>query len=180
MTFHSSGWRAAVPVGGAAVAAIVVGVLGPQAQGSTVTSNAQVASVDTVPAAAGALFQYLQDGKYTAFAHEAAAHPSEGQHPVSVIVYFNSVLDASMSAGSAEHPRHAAAVAEVFDQSGTLTGWVVSVKTHTASEGKGWFWYEVRSTTDGDNPTAANWDVPGCIGCHSAGRDYVLSNYPLR
>ena len=62
MTFHSSGRRAAVAVGGAAIVAIVVGVHGPQAQGSTVTSIAQVASVDTVPAAAGALFQYLQDG----------------------------------------------------------------------------------------------------------------------
>ncbi len=180
MTFHLSGRRAAVPVGGAAVAAIVVGVLGPQAQESTVTPNAQVASVDTVPAAAGALFQYLQDGKYTGFAHEAAAHPSEGRHPVSVIVYFNSVLYSSVSAESTEHPRHAAAVAEVFDQSGALTGWAVSVKTHTASEGKGWFWYEVLNTTGGDNPTAANWGVAECVGCHTSGRDFVLSNYPLR
>ena len=180
MTFHLSGRRAAVPVGGAAVAAIVVGVLGPQAQGSTVTSNAQVASVDTVPAAAGALFQYLQDGKYTGFAHEAAAHPSAGQHPVSVIVHLNSVLQASLSAGNAEHPRYSAAVAEVFDQSGNLTGWAVSVKTHTASEGKGWFWYEVLNTTEGGNPTAANWGVAECLDCHSSGRDFVLSNYPLR
>ena len=96
------------------------------------------------------------------------------------LVYFNSVLYSSVSAENTEHPRHAAAVAEVFDQSGALTGWAVSGKTHTASEGKGWFWYEVLNTTGGDNPTAANWGVAECVGCHTSCRDFVLSNYPLR
>ena len=47
-------------------------------------------------------------------------------------------------------------------------------------DGKGWFWYEVLSTGDGESPTAANWGVSSCLGCHTSGRDFVLSDYPLR
>ena len=43
------------------------------------------------------------------------------------------------------------------------------MKTGTDSNGgKGWFWYEVTSTTDGSKPVATGNGVPLCLGCHAA------------
>ncbi len=54
------------------------------------------------------------------------------------------------------------------------------MKTAAASDdGKGWYWYEVKSTTDNRRPVAAANGVTLCSGCHTAGRDFVLSTYPL-
>ena len=180
MSFRSLASPRALPLWGGVALAIVAGLLSAQAGGLMDRPHRLGVAADTVPTGPEALFEYLTAGQYKSFPHESDAHASEGRHPTSVIGYLNPILDNSMRAGDAIHPPHAAAILEVFEENGSLTGWAVSVKTHTASEGKGWFWYEVRSTTDGDNPTAANWDVPGCVGCHTSGRDFVLSDYPLR
>ena len=53
----------------------------------------------------------------------------------------------------------------------------VSVKTAPASDGgQGWYWYEIyNDSVFGDG----NGDAT-CVGCHSAGQDYVRSPFPLQ
>ena len=69
----------------------------------------------------------------------------------------------------------------MFSEAGELQGWAVSVKTQDDSAGgNGWFWYEVTSTTDANALVANGNGVPLCFGCHAAGADYVLSDYPLK
>jgi hypothetical protein len=73
------------------------------------------------------------------------------------------------------------AVKEMYDDDGDLQGWAVMVKTEEDSAGgSGWFWYEVTSTRSGDDPVATGNGVPLCFGCHFIGRDFVLTNHPLR
>ena len=88
---------------------------------------------------------------------------------------------ASLRAGNVSHPVGAGIVKEMFDAERRLQGWAVMVKTAADSDGgRGWFWYEVTSTTDGSNPVAGGNGVPLCVACHTAGQDFVLTEYPLR
>jgi hypothetical protein len=76
-----------------------------------------------------------------------------------VRIFVNDTLDASMKAGSASHPVGSSAVKEMYDGDGDLQGWAVMQKTQADSEGgKGWFWYEVTSTTDGSSPVGIGID----------------------
>jgi len=117
-------------------------------------------------------------------AKESGRHPTRGPHtkigwPVRVFLGPN--LDASLKAGNTTHPAGSAAVKEMYDGSGKLQGWAVMVKTTADSAGgKGWFWYEITSTTDGSKPVATGNGVPLCFGCHFTGRDFVLTDYPLK
>ena len=138
-----------------------------------------------IPTGQGELFQYLTSGRYKDFpARESESHPTMGPHtklgwPVQVFV--NATLDASMKAGSDSHPVGSGAVKEMYDADGDLQGWAVMFKTQADSEGgKGWFWYEVTSTTDGSSPVGIGNGIPLCFGCHATGRDYVITRYPLR
>lgn len=138
-----------------------------------------------VPVNKEELFRYLKEGGYEKMkAKESSTHPSRGPHTrfgLPVRVFLDDKLDRSLKAGSAEHPQGASAVKEMYDAEGTLSGWAVMVKTQPTSEnGKGWYWYEVTSATDG-NAIAANGNgVPGCVACHaSGGNDMVLTAYPL-
>ncbi len=82
-------------------------------------------------------------------------------------------------AGNEAHPQGSAAVKEFYNDDDERTGWAVAVKVDEDSQGgRGWFWYEVLSTTDGTNPVAADKGVPLCYGCHQTGKDFVLSKYP--
>ena len=136
----------------------------------------------TVPI--GDLFSYLQDGSYKSFAAESGNHPSRGPHTkfgLPVRVFLDPVLDASLAAGNASHPVGSSVVKEMYDVFGKLQGWAVMVKTQAESaNGKGWFWYEVTSTTDGSDPVASGNGVPLCFGCHFTGNDFVLTGYPLQ
>ncbi len=138
-----------------------------------------------VPTEKNALFRYLQQGRYKSFAaRESAAHPSFGPHTSfgrPVLTYVNSALEASLQAGNESHPAGSEAVKEMFNPGGELIGWAVASKTQADSDGgNGWFWYEVTSTMDGSNPVAIGNGIPLCFGCHSAGRDYFLSPFPLK
>ena len=138
-----------------------------------------------VPTDNDKLFKYLQKGTYKKLAaQESASHPSRGPHTKfgwPVRVFLDPVLDASLKAGNDSHPAGSAAVKEMYDADNKLQGWAVMVKTEDDSKGgKGWFWYEVTSTTDGSDPVAAGNGIPLCFGCHGAGQDYVLTSYPLK
>jgi hypothetical protein len=136
---------------------------------------------DAVPTSDGALFAYLQSGRYRSFAAESGVHPSAGPHGVGVRTYVNAPLESSFAAGASSHPVGAAAVKELYAGDGTtLTGWAVEVKTQPDSAGgQGWYWYEVFSTTDGSRPISGPGH-PVCTGCHSEGIDYVRIPYPLQ
>lgn len=134
------------------------------------------------PAEADGLYAFLKSGEYKSWARESAPHPSRGPHPVRVIAYFNPTLEASMKrGGKQEHPRGAAVVKELYDGDGRLSGWAAAIKTDARSAvGKGWYWYEVLSVAQGERPVAADKGVPLCYGCHAPGRDFILTEYPLR
>jgi len=131
-----------------------------------------------VPRNPTSLFAYLKAGSYKSFKHESAPHASAGPHGT-VQVYINDVLDKSLASGSGQHPEGAASVKELW--SGTsLFGWAVMVKTAPTSEGgKNWYWFELFNTTDPSKALEGN-GLPGCTGCHSLGRDYYRSSYPLK
>jgi hypothetical protein len=148
--------------------------------------TAETGKVDSiVPVSKDKLFSYLQAGSYKDLAaKESGSHPSRGPHTKfgwPVRVFLDPKIDDSLKAGNASHPIGSSIVKEMYDGSGKLQGWAVMVKTTADSAGgKGWFWYEVTSTTDGFNPVAAGNGVPLCFGCHFTGRDFVLSEYPLK
>ena len=148
--------------------------------------TADTAKVDSVvPVTKDKLFSYLRAASYKNFAaKESGRHPTRGPHTKvgwPVRVFLGPMIDASLKAGNTSHPAGSAAVKEMYDASGKLQGWAVMVKTAADSAGgKGWFWYEVTSTTDGSKPVAAGNGVPLCSGCHFTGRDFVLSDYPLQ
>jgi hypothetical protein len=148
--------------------------------------TAETSAVDSiVPVTKDELFSYLQAGSYKDFAaQESDQHPTSGPHTKAgwpVRVFLGPKLDASLNAGNVSHPAGSSVVKEMYDASGKLQGWAVMVKTSADSaNGKGWFWYEVTSTTDGSKPVAIGNGVPLCAGCHFVGRDYVLTGYPLQ
>ncbi len=138
-----------------------------------------------IPADVAELFGYLQGGAYREFAaKESARHPSAGPHTevgLPVRVFMDAKMEASLQAGNSSHPTGSGFVKEMYDADDRLQGWAVMVKTAAdSSGGKGWFWYEVTSTTDGSSPVAAGNGVPLCFGCHAFGTDFVLTEFPLR
>lgn len=138
-----------------------------------------------VPTDDAELLEYLRKGSYKKFAaQESAQHPSAGPHTkygLPVRVFLDPKLDASLKAGNSTHPAGASAVKEMYDANNELAGWAVMVKTQSDSEGgKGWYWYEVTSTKAATKAFASGNGVPLCFGCHSTGKDYVLTQYPLR
>ncbi|HET9024805.1 MAG TPA: hypothetical protein VFN64_09550 [Burkholderiaceae bacterium] len=153
----------------AALLSLLVAVAAPLAQAS-----------DVPPTDGAALLKWLQSGGYKEWAKESAPHRSMGPHQTLVLTYLNAPLDKSLGAKAKQNPRGSAAVKELLDAAGKLSGWAVAVKTATESEGgKGWFWYEILGTTPGSNVVANGHGVALCVGCHARGRDGVLTEHPL-
>ncbi len=138
-----------------------------------------------VPTNGDDVFAYLQSGGYTGFSAESGVHASSGPHG-QVRSFINPILQASLENGSGEHPVNAAVVKELYNAAGdTLTGWAVSVKVQEASdEGRGWYWYEIFSTTNSASPVADGTGVSLCTNCHGdpdeGGQDFVLVPFPLQ
>jgi hypothetical protein len=127
------------------------------------------------------LLKWLQAGSYKQWVHESKAHKSLGPHPVQVIAYLNAALDESLGAKNKSHPKGSAAVKELLDASGKLSGWAVSVKTaEDSAAGQGWYWYEILGTEASGNVVASANGVPLCFGCHTPGKDFVLIDHPLK
>jgi hypothetical protein len=135
---------------------------------------------DTPPTEGAALLNWLRSGAYKAWPKESAAHRSMGEHKTLVQTYLNPAVDASLGAKAKEHPRGSAAVKELMDAAGKLSGWAVSIKIAAEGDGaKGWFWYEILGTVPGSGLVANGQAVPLCVSCHAKGRDAVLSEHPL-
>ena len=151
------------------------------------TESTPVGSLGGVPLEKEALFKFLTEGKYKQFPTAESVHPSTGPHSIKgtfgepVRSYLNKTISDSLGAGNATHPKGSAIVKEMFNADGTtLEGWAVSVKTDADSDGgKGWFWYEVTSTTDSSELVANGNGVGLCASCHSVGNDFVRSKWPV-
>jgi len=143
---------------------------------------ASVVAMDAVPPTEPqALNRFLQAGTYKNWPRESAPHPSRGPHPVTVLTYLNPAMQASLAAGNKDHPAGSAIVKELFDDKGKIRGWAVSVKTEAKSRlGKGWYWYEVLSPEAGARADYAGQGLLLCSACHATGRDYVLTDFPLK
>ncbi|MDT3734698.1 MAG: hypothetical protein ROZ00_00560 [Denitratisoma sp.] len=148
---------------------------------SLAAASAQATGGDVPPAESQALNRFLQSGGYKRWPHESAPHPSRGPHPVTVQTYLNPAMQASLAAGNKDHPAGSAIVKELFDDKGAIRGWAVSVKTGAKSRlGKGWYWYEVLSPAADAKPDYAGQGLLLCSACHATGKDYVLSDFPLK
>lgn len=133
------------------------------------------------PAGGDALYEWLTAGSYKEWNSESGQHKSAGPHPQAVIAYVNKLLDQSLAAGADSHPKGSAAVKELYDSNGILSGWAVSLKTQPDSAaGKGWYWYEMLGTSKDSTVVADGNGVGLCLGCHTPGRDFVLIPYPLK
>ena len=139
-----------------------------------------VQASDVPPTEGAALLKWLQTGAYKGWPKESAAHRSMGEHKTLVQTYLSPTVDKSLGAKAKEHPRGSAAVKELMDAAGKLSGWAVAVKTAEQGDGgKGWFWYEIFGTTPGSSVLANGQAVPLCVSCHAKGRDAILSEHPL-
>ena len=119
------------------------------------------------------VFAWLKGGKYKQFQSESAVHPSStGAVHGDVRTYVNQKLGDSLKSGDKEHPVGAVSVKELF-KDGELYGWAAAIKAKAGDRGDSWYWYEVLSTTDSSDPVAASLGSTKCVGCHSAGRDFV-------
>jgi hypothetical protein len=137
-------------------------------------SSAQPADV---PLGGAALEDWIQAGHYRQWRGESQVHASQGPHFGKVRAYLNPVLFDSMNAGKKDHPKGAIAVKELYGDGEKVLGWSVAIKTDDASAaGANWYWYEkfeARVVADGKG-------ILLCRSCHLAGRDYVLTPWPLR
>ncbi len=129
------------------------------------------------PQGGAALQAWLEAGHYLSWAAESAPHASTGPHFGKVRTFVNAPLEASLAAGAAAHPAGAAAVKELYGSGDTVAGWAVAVKLQAASAlGEGWHWYErYQGSTYADAAGAGL-----CTGCHSAGKDFILTPSPLK
>ncbi len=133
-----------------------------------------------VPTDGAALLPWLQAREYAAFPKESKVHASAGPHGGSVRTYITPSLDGSLAAKASEHPMGAAMVKEFYGGASDVTGWAVAVKTGGSSAGgDNWYWYEIFGTTSATKPVADGKGLAGCKGCHSGGKDFVLSPYPF-
>ena len=145
-------------------------------------------SIGSIPLDKEELFQFLTEGRYKEFpASESGTHPSAGPHSVKdtfgqpVRTYLNETVLNSLRAGNKVHPKGSGIVKEMYSKTGKLEGFAVSVKTQENSDGgNGWFWYEATSMTDSNALVANGNGVALCYGCHSSGRDFVLTRFPLK
>ena len=135
-------------------------------------------AAETPPTGVDALLPWLQAGHYQQWQSESRAHESTGPHFGKVRAYLNPLLAASLRAGRdyGEHARGVAAVKELYGMGETVRGWAVSLKLDgTSGAGSRWYWFEY---FDGRVVADAR-GAPLCAGCHAAGRDFVLTPWPL-
>jgi hypothetical protein len=132
----------------------------------------------SVPPLGGiALAEWLQSGHYKTWQTESAVHGSAGPHFGKVRAFLNPTLLDSMNAQSEQHPRGSVAVKELYGDGDTVRGWAVAIKIASESSGgANWYWYEIFD----NNTVRDEKGVALCSGCHSTGRDYVLTPWPLQ
>jgi hypothetical protein len=129
------------------------------------------------PPGGTALAGWLSAGHYRQWRSESQTHASQGPHFGRVRAYLNPVLFQSLRSSAREHPKGAVAVKELYGDGDKVLGWSVAIKTEaTSAVGANWYWFEKFET----RVVADAKGVLLCRGCHLAGRDYVLTPWPLK
>jgi len=124
------------------------------------------------PAEVEAVLTAIEDESYTQWEAEPEPHPPIGNSPHGEVrTFFNAALAESMGAGNTEHPVGAAAVKESWAD-GEIAGHFVEVKVAEGTGEETWYWWSDLAGVD-------DVGVQGCLGCHSAGVDYVTTPYPF-
>jgi hypothetical protein len=123
------------------------------------------------PATIAGLEALFRDRDYAGWRAEPAFHPSRGPHGTEVRVFYGPIAAGNLDRGEAIFPVGAATVKE--ERSGDqLLGWSAWVKvSQDAAGGRGFFWYEIL----GSQSYGGGLGSGICTGCHSAGRDFLLS-----
>lgn len=137
-------------------------------------TNARV--VGEVPTNPDALYAWLEAGRYDDWDAEPERHPTAGPHGDEVRTFFDVTLAASLESENVVHQVEAAAVKELYNDD-ALTGWAVMVKTKPASDAGSWYFYEILDRSKPNAPIEGQGKSL-CAGCHSAGTDFVLSDWP--
>lgn len=135
-----------------------------------------------VPTSASALLEYLKKGSYQTWRRESAPHQTQGPHKSGALVFINDVLLKSLEAKNTSHPKGSVAIKELYQVDlKTKAGWAVMVKIDDNSQGgRGWYWFEVFSSSAGDQFIADGNGVALCTGCHQPGKDFFLTKFPLQ
>jgi len=142
------------------------------------------AAMGNVPTKINELIAYLKAGEYRNFPiSDKETYKSRGPHAKfgrPVRVFFDTAIAESLAAKNMSHPAGSSLVKEMYRKDGTtLEGWAVMTKTQDESaKGKGWFWSEMLLTDADPKIVAAGNGVRLCVGCHTRGKDYVLSKLP--
>jgi len=146
----------------------------PTATPAVPTATPSPGAMDMVPPTdAAALRAWLEAGSYRGWVAESAPHPSTGPHGGTVRTYLNDIVLESLQAGNAAHPAGAALVKELYFGGDSVQLWAVSVKVEDDSAGgRGWYWWE------GEGLSGVG--LRACTSCHSRGRDYVWTPFPLQ
>jgi hypothetical protein len=114
------------------------------------------------------LVAFLSRSDYGDWAAEPAIHGSSGPHASAFRVYYGPIAARALSEGADTFPKGAAVVKE-FEAG----GWAVWIKVDADSdEGRGFFWYEQVGDSIYGNARGSR----ACVGCHSRGRDFLLSS----
>ncbi len=137
------------------------------------------ASVAEVPADAAKLNAYLISGQYKSWNGEPAVKNGTSAHQPRVRAFANPILEAAIKQSATNYPIGSATVKELYTGSDVLQGWAVAVKTANNRNPQDWYWYEVFSTAPGGSPVVSSNGASGCVGCHSAGTDYVRTRFPF-
>lgn len=121
---------------------------------------------------------WLTAGHYMSWRCEPAAHAQRSPSPHGQNRICSNTTMSSFT-GTGEYPVGAAAVKELFDDTGkTIVGYAVEVHTTAGNTGDAWYWYE-RVPASSPAPHDANGVVADgkgssgpaqtiCVGCHQA------------
>jgi hypothetical protein len=177
--------------GAAALVCLVLSAVGceDEMDGDREASDAGVAatrdaeedtsSIDQVPPTdADAIEAWLADGDYLRWHCEPKAHLFRAPSPHGYNRICSNDAIAENVAGSADWPKGAAAVKELYasEDSTDIIGYAVYLKTEDDSAGgANWYWYErVQPTAQGAKEVVIAGfgdEAPvksGCVGCHAA------------
>jgi hypothetical protein len=128
------------------------------------------------PANAAELDTFLELRSYLRWRAEPALHAGRGPHGSDVRVFYSPKATDALRAAATEFPRGAAVVKEIRAENSA--GWAVWIKGADDSDGgNGFYWYELIVGVDGTRKVYGDaFGAPGCVGCHSSGRDFLLAD----
>lgn len=123
-----------------------------------------------------AIESLISSGAYKDWTKEAVINDGPGPHG-DKRVYFDPLVEASLAAGNATHPRGSTLVKELYDGDGDIRGFAIAIKDREGAGRDSWVWYEVFGS-DYQDPEVYARGADSCAGCHSSGVDYVTTELP--